>query len=244
MNQWINEGGLAALKSLFCPIQNDHISLTYVVPEKGESLTALDLSISIFDGRVHTKLYRKPTHGTGRFVHWSSTHSKTLLASIPFSQLIRIKRNCTFDFDLHHQSSRRSKTDVRNVQSCLPTKFQRRLNLRGAQGQLMYRRRIAEQSWVLLDFKRGQRPRKRRAMLNRIMNHWSLSVWIEVKSPGLTETMKMRATTKRRFGLRTRVVIPVPIPGEHWNGRAGSGRNELSWWRNVWRVGSCISWFR
>lgn len=62
-------GGLPEVQALFSQVENEHIRLTFVVPPRGESLEALDLRLSIVDGRVVTKLYRKPTDGTRRFVH-------------------------------------------------------------------------------------------------------------------------------------------------------------------------------
>ena len=62
-------GGLPEVQALFCQVENEHIQLTFVVPPRRESLEALDLRLSIVDGRVVTKLYRKPTDGTRRFVH-------------------------------------------------------------------------------------------------------------------------------------------------------------------------------
>ena len=90
-------GGLAEVQELFGPIENEHVKLTYVVPPSGGSLEALDLRLEIVDGRVVTRLYRKPTDGTMRFVHWRSCHPPSLLASIPYAQMLRVKTNCTFD---------------------------------------------------------------------------------------------------------------------------------------------------
>ncbi|KZS04777.1 Uncharacterized protein APZ42_032158 [Daphnia magna] len=72
---------------------DDNIKLTFAYG--GKTLEALDLLIEIEDdGTLSTRLYRKPTEGT-QFVHWTSAHPDNLKSSIPYAQLLRIKRNCS-----------------------------------------------------------------------------------------------------------------------------------------------------
>lgn len=81
------------IPALFEGVVDDNVKLTYVFG--GNTIEALDILISIEDdGSLATRLYRKPTEGT-QFVHWSSAHPTNLKSSIPFAQLLRIKRNCT-----------------------------------------------------------------------------------------------------------------------------------------------------
>lgn len=44
------------------------------------------------DGTILTRLYRKPTDGR-KYVYWTSAHPAKLKASIPYAQLLRMKRN-------------------------------------------------------------------------------------------------------------------------------------------------------
>ena len=81
------------IPSLFLGVVDENVKLTYVFG--GRSIEALDILISLEnDGSVSTRLYRKPTEGT-QFVHWSSNHPTHLKRSLPYSQLLRLKRNCT-----------------------------------------------------------------------------------------------------------------------------------------------------
>ena len=82
---------------LFKDVVDENVKLTYVFG--GKSVEALDILISLEnDGTISTRLYRKPTEGT-QFVHWSSNHPYHLKKSIPYSQLLRLKRNCSKDVD-------------------------------------------------------------------------------------------------------------------------------------------------
>ena len=85
------------IPSLFDKVIDDNVKLTYVFG--GKSVEALDIRISIEEnGEISTRLYRKPTEGS-QFVHWSSDHPVHLKRSIPYSQLLRIKRNCSKNED-------------------------------------------------------------------------------------------------------------------------------------------------
>ncbi|XP_040204409.1 uncharacterized protein LOC120936256 [Rana temporaria] len=61
----------------------------------------LDLRIHVDPtGRLHSSLYRKPSAGN-TILHVTSAHPEPLLGSIPYSQFLRLKRNCTRDTDFH-----------------------------------------------------------------------------------------------------------------------------------------------
>lgn len=81
------------IPSIFDGVVDDNIKLTFAYG--GKTLEALDLLIEIEDdGTLSTRLYRKPTEGT-QFVHWTSAHPDNLKSSIPYAQLLRLKRNCS-----------------------------------------------------------------------------------------------------------------------------------------------------
>ena len=82
---------------------DESIRLTYVIG--GQTLEALDLLIFISECKIGTRLFRKPTAGD-QFVHWDSLHPFSLKSSIPYAQLLRIKRNCSHPDDFEREAAR------------------------------------------------------------------------------------------------------------------------------------------
>lgn len=65
----------------------------------------LDLQIHLdCDGTLHSSLYRKPSSGN-TILHAASAHPQPLLDSIPYSQFVRLRRNCTLDSDFHQAAN-------------------------------------------------------------------------------------------------------------------------------------------
>ena len=88
----------AEIPALFSNVVDEHIKLTYVFAPIDGELAALDLLVKLKNQQPSVRLYRKPTDGH-QFVHWTSSHPRHLLESLPYSQLLRYKRNCTSDED-------------------------------------------------------------------------------------------------------------------------------------------------
>ncbi len=84
------------ITSLMESITNDHI--TYTCDQPGTSTNMLDLTIYIELGRLWTKPYTKPT-SSPFYLHAGSMHSQATINSIPYAQLLRLKRNSTFVSD-------------------------------------------------------------------------------------------------------------------------------------------------
>lgn len=96
-------GDPGEIKPLFQDVRGGGIELTYVIG--GQQLEALDVTIFLKDdGRIGTRLYRKPTDGH-LFVHWRSSHPLHLKKSIPYAQLLRIKRNCSEEEDYEREAT-------------------------------------------------------------------------------------------------------------------------------------------
>lgn len=90
-------GDKKSVPGLFSEVIDKNIKFTYVFG--GLTLEALDILIIIQgNGSVITRLYRKPTEGT-QYTHWSSAHPVSLKRSIPYAQLLRLKRNCSLKSD-------------------------------------------------------------------------------------------------------------------------------------------------
>lgn len=100
----IYKGSQTEFESLFKDrTVDENIKLTYVHGVK--ELDALDVRLRIeSDGTISSRLYRKPTDGH-QFLHWASAHPTSLKRSIPYAQLLRIRRNCTFDEDFEKEAS-------------------------------------------------------------------------------------------------------------------------------------------
>lgn len=95
-------GNKEAFVDLFTDVVDENIKLTYVHGDK--ELEALDVKLRIEnDGTISSRLYRKPTDGH-QYLHWSSAHPESLKRSIPYAQLLRIRRNCTFDVDFEREA--------------------------------------------------------------------------------------------------------------------------------------------
>lgn len=90
------------IEQLFAQTVDEHIKLTYVIG--GRSLEALDLVLELEqDGTIATRLFRKPTDGN-QFLHWRSAHPVSLKTSVPYAQLLRIKRNCSRTTDYEREA--------------------------------------------------------------------------------------------------------------------------------------------
>ena len=99
----VYEGNGDNFKQLFAEQTiDDSIKLTFVDGDR--ELEALDVKLRIeSDGTISSRLYRKPTDGH-QFLHWASAHPRSLKRSIPYAQLLRIKRNCSFENDYQSEA--------------------------------------------------------------------------------------------------------------------------------------------
>lgn len=84
------------IQTLFDTITNKHIA--YDVSRAQTSGSFLDLLILVVEHRVETRPYSKPT-SVPFFLHASSNHPYHLVHSIPYAQLVRLKRNASRETD-------------------------------------------------------------------------------------------------------------------------------------------------
>lgn len=85
-------------------ITDDNIRLTFVHPSAQEPwLDALDVRLTVDNGRISSTLFRKPTDGH-QFLHWDSCHPRHLRQSIPYAQFLRYRVNCSNDSDFTRES--------------------------------------------------------------------------------------------------------------------------------------------
>ena len=90
------------IRNSFASVTDESIKLTWVFSK--QTLVALDLKITLQDGRITTTTHIKPTDGH-QYVHWTSAHPTHLLRSIPKAQLLRRKRNCSNESDFQEEAA-------------------------------------------------------------------------------------------------------------------------------------------
>ena len=89
------------IPAIFSQTVDGDIRLTYEIG--GNTLEALDLRIFFHPDRtLGTKLHRKPTDGH-QFIHWTSSHPNHVKLGVLYSQLLRIKRNCSEEKDYEEE---------------------------------------------------------------------------------------------------------------------------------------------
>lgn len=80
-----------------------NLKITYCYSEN--SITFLDTTISKNkDGGLSSGLLRKPTAGN-TILHASSSHPQSLLLAIPYSQYLRLRRNCSDQESYLHETA-------------------------------------------------------------------------------------------------------------------------------------------
>lgn len=78
-------------------INTNDFNLKFTMSHSTSEITFLDVSIQKqINGRLCSEFYCKPT-ASNSLLHASSYHPKPLMASIPYSQYLRARRNCSND---------------------------------------------------------------------------------------------------------------------------------------------------
>ena len=83
-------------------LNTKHESIKFNYQISKTRITFLDTEIYRKNNKLCTKIYRKKTD-LQTFLNINSEHPKSLKASIPFSQALRIKRICLKTTDFEHQ---------------------------------------------------------------------------------------------------------------------------------------------
>ena len=73
---------------------NQHPSIKFTYKISNTSIDFLDTTVDIKNRRIHTSIFKKPTD-TPNYLHYKAEHPQTLKNSIPFGQILRIKRICS-----------------------------------------------------------------------------------------------------------------------------------------------------
>ena len=84
-------------------VNSFHPALKYTGEISDDSLSFLDIKISIEGNDLCTSVYYKPTDSHS-YLLYSSSHPSHVKNSIPFSQFLRLRRLCSDDSDFFHKS--------------------------------------------------------------------------------------------------------------------------------------------
>ena len=83
------------LKNSFLTLTtNQYPSIKFTYKISNKSIDFLDTTVYIKNRRIHTSIFKKPTD-TQNYLHYKPEHPRTLKNSIPFGQILRIKRICS-----------------------------------------------------------------------------------------------------------------------------------------------------
>ena len=86
-------------------INGFHPALQYTWEISPSSVTFLDMNISIKDNHLSTSIHYKPTDSHS-YLTYSSSHPRSCKNSIPYSQLLRLRRLCSDDNDFDTQAKK------------------------------------------------------------------------------------------------------------------------------------------
>ena len=92
---FIFTGTLDELKQFFHDMNNTkHRTIQFTMEYSNDKINFLDTTIQISNGSLVSTLYTKPTDSHS-YLLYESCHPKHIVASIPYSQFLRIRRICT-----------------------------------------------------------------------------------------------------------------------------------------------------
>lgn len=90
--------GESQLRAFISDFNNVHPSISFTHTYSAETINFLDVTVSLRNGNLLTKLYQKPTDRQ-QYLHFNSSHLKHCKSSIPYSQAVRFKRICSEQAD-------------------------------------------------------------------------------------------------------------------------------------------------
>ena len=91
----ITEGGTAYLDELFDFLNTCHPTIKFTKEFSNESVSFLDTNLSVdHEGNLSTDLFTKPTD-THDYPEFKSAHPSHCKKSLPYSQLLRVRRICS-----------------------------------------------------------------------------------------------------------------------------------------------------
>ena len=97
---WLH--GQDELDKFVAHLNSCHATIKFTAEVSTSRVDFLDTTVKYEDGRLWTDLYTKPTDSHS-YLRYESCHPKHTMFSLPFSQFLRVRRNCTKleDFEKH-----------------------------------------------------------------------------------------------------------------------------------------------
>jgi hypothetical protein len=96
---WVNTK--EALDEFVTYANNYHPTIKFTMEQSTDEIPFLDLYIQLRDNRITTRTYHKPTDAHN-YLHYSSNHPSHQKKGIPYSQFLRMVRNCTLRKDAEY----------------------------------------------------------------------------------------------------------------------------------------------
>src|SRR5699024_8771868 len=90
-----------ALHNFINSFNRFHKNIKFTSHVSKTEINFLDVTVSISDSTISTKVYRKPTDSP-QYLHFQSEHPKHIKTALPYSLLSRCKRICTKDSDFEN----------------------------------------------------------------------------------------------------------------------------------------------
>ena len=97
----IYKGNPSNIEGCFSELVDENIKLNWTKSNK--ELIALDVLIYIEQDSYNTTVYTKPTDAP-TYINWSSAHPNSLKKSIPYGQLLRLRRIISIDSEFYLQA--------------------------------------------------------------------------------------------------------------------------------------------
>ena len=170
-------GSAQEITDLFLSISNEHIS--YTIEEAKQTADFLDVTIYFENNTIHTKTYKKPT-SIPFYLHAKSAHPNHLINSIPYAQILRLKRCCSKNIaflarknTLFNHLSLRGYPDHILKQAFAKSKLKTRENLLKREIKPVWTRKLQFKTKYTRHFNWTNLKSKLESIKSKIINHYN-----------------------------------------------------------------------
>ncbi|KAJ1134315.1 hypothetical protein NDU88_000767, partial [Pleurodeles waltl] len=89
-------GGEAKLMEFCSFLNSNNLNVKFTYQYSAARIEFLDVELFICDDKIHSRLFRKAT-ACNSILHAESAHPRHQVASIPYGEFLRARRNCSID---------------------------------------------------------------------------------------------------------------------------------------------------